>query len=124
MTITLTKSARSARKAKGDGHIRRAEILDAAERIFVRDGYQGATIRKIADEVGVSPTAFYMHFHDKDEILHAICEGAVGTLLARNSAISVRPLDAVGRVRQMLDAYMRFGLDNPNTYGLAVELSG
>ena len=123
MTITLTKSARSARKAKGDGHIRHAEILDAAERIFVRDGYQGATIRKIADEVGVSPTAFYMHFHDKDEILHAICEGAVGTLLARNSAISVRPLDAVGRVRQMLDAYMRFGLDNPNTYGLAVHIA-
>ncbi len=119
MTMTLTKPPRSARKAKGDGHLRRAEILHAAERIFVRDGYQGATIRKIAEEVGVSSTALYMHFHDKDEILLEICEGAVATLLASNNEISARPIDAVSRVRLMLDAYMRFGLDNPNTYQLA-----
>jgi AcrR family transcriptional regulator len=119
MTMTLTKPPRSARKAKGDGHLRRAEILHAAERIFVRDGYQGATIRKIAEEVGVSSTALYMHFSDKDEILLEICEGAVATLLALNTEISGRPIDAVSRVRLMLDAYMRFGLENPNTYRLA-----
>ena len=119
MTMTLAKPPRSARKAKGDGHLRRAEILHAAELIFVRDGYQGATIRKIAEEVGVSSTALYMHFRDKDEILLEICEGAVATLLASNNEISGRPIDAVSRVRLMLDAYMRFGLDNPNTYRLA-----
>ena len=36
-----TTTPRSARKAKGDGHLRRAEILEAAERIFVADGYPG-----------------------------------------------------------------------------------
>lgn len=118
MTITLNKPAKSARKAKGDGHLRRAEILHAAERIFVRDGYQGATIRKIADEVGVSSTALYMHFRDKDDILLEICAGAVGVLLAQNTEIAERPIDAVTRVRLMLDAYMRFGLENPNTYWL------
>jgi len=118
-TTTLTKPPRSARKAKGDGHLRRAEILEAAERIFIRDGYQGATIRKIAEEVGVSSTALYMHFRDKDEILLEICGGAISTLLASNSEISERPIDPVARVRMMLDAYMRFGLENPNTYRLA-----
>ena len=119
MTITLNKPVKSARKAKGDGHLRRAEILHAAERIFVRDGYQGATIRKIADEVGVSSTALYMHFRDKDDILLEICAGAVGVLLAQNTEIAGRPIDPVTRVRLMLDAYMRFGLENPNTYWLA-----
>jgi AcrR family transcriptional regulator len=118
VTATLTKPPKSARKAKGDGHLRRAEILHAAERIFVRDGYQGATIRKIAEEVGVSSTALYMHFRDKDEILLEICEGAIATLLASNNEISSRPIDAVSRVRLMLDAYMRFGLENPNAYRL------
>ncbi len=118
MTITLNKPLKSARKAKGDGHMRRAEILHAAERIFVRDGYQGATIRKIADEVGVSSTALYMHFRDKDDILLEICAGAVGVLLAQNTEIASRPIDAVSRVRLMLDAYMRFGFENPNTYWL------
>jgi AcrR family transcriptional regulator len=114
----LNKPLKSARKAKGDGHMRRAEILHAAERIFVRDGYQGATIRKIADEVGVSSTALYMHFRDKDDILLEICAGAVGVLLAQNTEIASRPIDAVSRVRLMLDAYMRFGFENPNTYWL------
>jgi AcrR family transcriptional regulator len=118
VTITLNKPQKSARKAKGDGHLRRAEILHAAERIFVRDGYQGATIRKIADEVGVSSTALYMHFRDKDDILLEICSGAVAALLVQNTEIASRPIDAVSRVRLMLDAYMRFGLENPNTYWL------
>ena len=118
MTIALNKPLKSARKAKGDGHLRRAEILEAAERIFVRDGYQGATIRKIADEVGVSSTALYMHFRDKDEILMEICEGAIGALLTANTELTARPIDPVVRVRLMLDAYMRFGFENPNTYWL------
>lgn len=118
MTTTLKKPQRSARKPKGDGHLRRGEILRAAERIFIAEGYQGATIRKIADEVGVSSTALYMHFRDKDEILLEICDNAIAKLLKSNSEISTRPIDAVSRVRLMLDAYMSFALENPNAYQL------
>jgi AcrR family transcriptional regulator len=118
LTITLQKPVRSARKAKGDGYLRRAEILQAAERIFLRDGYHGATIRKIADEVGVSSTALYMHFRDKDDILLEICAGAIGVLLAQNTEIAARPIPAADRVRLILESYMRFGLENQNTYWL------
>lgn len=118
MTTTLKKPQRSARKPKGDGHTRRGEILEAAQRIFVAEGYQGATIRKIADEVGVSSTALYMHFKDKDEILLEICDSAIERLLNINTEVSARPIDAVTRVRLMLDAYMDFGLENPNAYQL------
>lgn len=118
MTTTLKKPLRSARKPKGDGHMRRGEILQAAERIFIAEGYQGATIRKIADEVGVSSTALYMHFRDKDEILLEICDGAIESLLSINVEISAQPIDAVARVRLMLDAYMMFALENPNAYQL------
>ncbi len=114
----LNRPAKSARKAKGDGHLRRAEILRAAERIFVAEGYEGATIRKIADEVGVSSTCLYMHFRDKDEILLEICTAAMEQLLALNSEISARPVDAVERVRMMLTAYVEFALGNPNAYRL------
>jgi AcrR family transcriptional regulator len=109
---------RSARKAKGDGHLRRAEILEAAERIFVAEGYEGATIRKIADEVGVSSTALYMHFQDKGCILVEICERTLAVLLERNSEIAAKPLDPVVRVRMILEAYTRWGLEHPNAYQL------
>ncbi|WP_293907150.1 TetR/AcrR family transcriptional regulator [Phenylobacterium sp.] len=118
MGIVATATRKTARKAKGDGHLRRAEILEAAERIFVAEGYEGATIRKIADEVGVSSTALYMHFQDKGCILAEICERTFRQLLTSNSDIAARPLDAVVRTRMMLEAYMRWGLAHPNSYQL------
>ncbi len=118
LTATLAKPAKSNRKPKGDGHLRRAEILHAAERIFVAEGYEGATIRKIADEVGVSSTALYMHFKDKAEILLEICVESIQHVLDSNTAIAQLPTDPVVRVRAMLAAYMAFALENPNAYQL------
>ena len=118
MTVVATTARKSARKAKGDGHLRRAEILEAAERIFVAEGYEGATIRRIADEVGVSSTALYMHFQDKGCILLEICERTLRHLLEQNRDIAGKPLDPVVRVRMMLEAYMRWGLEHPNAYQL------
>ncbi|MDO8901722.1 MAG: TetR/AcrR family transcriptional regulator [Phenylobacterium sp.] len=118
MESVSTARRRSARKAKGDGHLRRAEILQAAERIFVAEGFEGATIRRIAEEVGVSSTALYMHFPDKACILVEICQRVMQELLDRNSQIALRPLDAVNRTRMMLDAYMRWGFAHPNAYQL------
>ena len=109
---------RSARKAKGDGHLRRGEILDAAERIFIAEGYEGATMRKIAEAVGVSSTALYMHFPDKACILGEICRRTLEQLLQRNREIAAKPVDPVVRVRMMLEAYMRWGLAHPNAYQL------
>jgi AcrR family transcriptional regulator len=116
--VAGTSTRRSSRKAKGDGYLRRAEILEAAERIFIAEGYDGATIRRIADEVGVSSTALYMHFPDKSAILMEICERTIEVLLERNRDIAAKPIDAVVRVRMMLEAYMRWGLEHPNAYQL------
>ena len=112
MSLVTSPPRRSARKAKGDGHLRRAEILEAAERIFVAEGYDGATIRKIADEVGVSSTALYMHFQDKGAILLEICEATLKALLDRNRELAARPVDPVVRVRMMMEAYVRWGLEH------------
>lgn len=111
-------SPRSARKPKGEGHARRAEILAAAERIFVEHGYEGATIRKIADEVGLSSTALYMHFPDKAAILHEICRGAFETLIATHEGITTEAAPAEVRLRRMIEGYVRFGFENPNAYRL------
>jgi len=117
------------RKARGEGHQRRAEILAAAERIFVSGGYDGATIRKIADEVGVSPTALYMHFPDKQAMLLEIGSNALGRLTAESEAIAAQPADAAIRVRAILQAHMSFALKNQTAYRIvfcegARELSG
>jgi len=118
VSVDIPSRPKSARKAKGDGHLRRGEILDSAERIFVAEGYEGATIRKIAEDVGVSSTALYMHFPDKACILGEICHRTLELLLARNRELAAKPLDPVTRARMMLEAYMRWGLAHPNAYQL------
>ena len=113
MIAPATVNPRSQRKPKGQGHARRAEILAAAERIFVEHGYEGATIRKIADEVGLSSTALYMHFAEKGEILHEICRQAFAALMAKNEAILAAPGDPEARLRQMMRAYITFYMTRP-----------
>lgn len=118
MTVSAALNPRSARKPKGEGHARRAEILAAAERIFVEQGYEGATIRKIADEVGLSSTALYMHFSEKSEILLEICRQAFEALLEANQTIVAEAATPEERLRRMMQAYVDFGFANPNAYRL------
>lgn len=118
MPVDPTPTPRSARKPKGEGHVRRAEILAAAERIFVEHGYEGATIRKIADDVGLSSTALYMHFADKSEMLHEICRGAFEALIASHQQILAADEAPEARLRRMIEAYINFGFENPNAYRL------
>jgi AcrR family transcriptional regulator len=118
VSVALQKSPRSARKPKGEGHVRRGEILQAGERIFVEYGYEGATIRRIAEEVGVSSTALYMHFKDKSEILLEICERVFDRMLSDQKELAKGLSTPEERVRLLLKSYMEFGLANPNAYRL------
>lgn len=115
---SAAEAGRSGRKPKGEGHSRRAEMLAAAERIFVEHGYEGATIRKIADEVGLSSTALYMHFADKGEILHEICRETFERLIAGNRRVMDEAGTADERLERILQAYIDFGFENPNAYRL------
>lgn len=114
----VSTSSRSNRKPKGEGHSRRGEILAAAERIFVEFGYEGATIRKIAEEVGLSSTALYMHFADKGEILQEICREAFEALIASTEVLASEDGPPEVRLRGMINAYVDFGFANPNAYRL------
>jgi len=114
----VSPSSRSSRKPKGEGHSRRGEILAAAERIFVEHGYEGATIRKIADEVGLSSTALYMHFPDKGAILQEICRHAFGELIAATESLSAMDGPPEFRLRRLIEAYVDFGFEYPNAYRL------
>ena len=109
---------RSERKARGSGHLRRAELLAAAQKIFTVAGYEGATIRKIAEEVGVSSTALYMYFQDKSQIMLEICVHALEELYLKLEAITVDEREPVQKVRAVLEVLLRFGFEQPTAYQL------
>ena len=118
MPTIQAERPRSERKARGSGHLRRAELLAAAQKIFTVAGYEGATIRKIAEEVGVSSTALYMYFQDKSQIMLEICVHALEDLYIQLEAISVDDTQPVQKVRKVLEVLLRFGFEQPTAYQL------
>ncbi len=110
------------RKPKGQGSDRRREILDAARDIYLTEGYDQTTIRKVGQRVGVSSTALYVYFKDKDALIAAVCDEVLEPLT--QAAMSVQaevakaqtPQDVEMLLRQFAEGYVRFGLANPMVY--------
>jgi AcrR family transcriptional regulator len=75
----------------------RQEILDAASELFVRDGYENVSMRRIANKIEYSPTTIYIYFKDKAELLDQVCKETFGRLVQRLSKIMEQPGDPVQR---------------------------
>ena len=56
------------------GEIKRAGILDAAERLFLEKGYEGTSVQDILDALGMSKGGFYHYFDSKEAVLRAVSE--------------------------------------------------
>src|SRR5215472_11841865 len=97
------------RKPRGQGASRRGEILAAAKCLFAEEGYEAATMRRIAAAVGVSGAALYVYFSDKEAILFAIAEETFGELLAALEASQRSSGDPLQRFRAGLLTYVAFG---------------
>jgi AcrR family transcriptional regulator len=52
----------------------RARILQVASELFIQQGYEGTSLREIADRLGITKAALYYHFRSKDEILRELLE--------------------------------------------------
>jgi len=94
----------------------RREILDAASRLFVEEGFERVTMRRIAAQIEYSPTTIYLYFKDKNELLSAVCEETFSQLAARLERLQKTSGTPLGYLREGLRAYVDFGLANPNQY--------
>ena len=59
----------------------RRRIVDAAQHLYVQNGFEKLSIRAIADEIEYSPATIYLYYKDKSEVLHAIHQQAFGKLM-------------------------------------------
>jgi AcrR family transcriptional regulator len=95
----------------------RAAILDAARELFVAQGYEGVSMRAIAEKIEYSPTVIYNYFKDKDALILELCQADFGKL-ADHLHEAARTPDPVQRLRQCGREYVRFALSYPNHYRL------
>jgi AcrR family transcriptional regulator len=93
----------------------RDKILDAARELFITEGYEGVSMRKVAEKIEYSPTAIYVHFADKEELFRELCHEDYAQLaqVFQSSLISSDPVE---RLKQIGAIYVDFGIRYPNHY--------
>lgn len=94
----------------------RQEILDAARDLFVSEGYQNVSMRKIAERIEYSPTTIYLYFKDKAELLNSLCDETFAQMVATFEELQAEGGDPVDCLRKGMRAYVAFGLRYPNHY--------
>ena len=95
----------------------RDKILDAARELFSEQGYDGVSMRQVAEKIEYSPTAIYVHFADKEDLFHELCNEDFARLAAEFQSVPL-PVDAIERIKQIGRSYIVFGLQHPNHYKL------
>ncbi len=95
----------------------RQAILDAARELFVERGVDAVTMRAIAKQVNLSPTAIYLHFKDKEALLHELCDTDFLSLAKELQAIG-QIADPGERLRVLGLGYVKFAVAYPYHYQL------
>ncbi len=94
---------------------RRRELLEAADRVVLRDGPQ-ASMNAIAAEAGITKPILYRHFGDKGGLYRALAKRHTDALLASLRMAVDAPADRRERVEATLDTYLAAIEARPQVY--------
>lgn len=116
-TVIPIEPARRVRAKRGDGERLRHEILDAVDTLLAKGAKDDAvSIRNVAELVGCTPPAIYLHFFDKQELLFEVCARRFAQLNAYIDEATAGVGDPMDAVVAGARAYLAFGLDHPEHY--------
>src|SRR5712691_6995112 len=99
----------------------RRSILDAARDLFVTEGYQNVSIRKIAERIEYSPAAIYGYFPSKDDIFFALAEEGFRLLSDAGDPVyreRLEALDPLPRIHAIFWRLYEFSRDHPQYFAL------
>ena len=89
-------------------------ILDAAERLFARQGYAATTIKQIGKEAAVNSALLYYYYENKETLYRAMLQRILGQLLARGADAIERATTHADRIRAFVRMQVRVLADHPH----------
>ena len=98
-------------------------IISAARQVLLTDGYRNFSLRKIAREIGVSATSIYLHFENKDDLVHSLMEGAIERLNTKLEAQVKTTDDPITKLEALARKYVDFALNHPREYQVIYLIS-
>ncbi|MCJ0742627.1 TetR/AcrR family transcriptional regulator [Pedobacter montanisoli] len=93
----------------------RQMILKEAKNLFLKDGYEATSMRKIAQGAGISPTTIYLYYKDKSDMAYALHKEGF-KILGKQFMVLQSVENAFERLKAMGKIYLRFALENPDFY--------
>src|SRR5579871_3567859 len=100
----------------------RSELCKVATERFARHGYEGVTMRQLADALGCSPKTPYRYFKDKADILATVRAEAFAKFADALEKASAAQKDPSQRGRAISEAYLAFALKNPHAYRIMFDI--
>ena len=100
----------------------RAELCKVATERFARYGYEGVTMRQLAEALGCSPKTPYRYFKDKADILATVRAQAFTRFSEALEKAAAGVTDPAQRGRLTSQAYLQFALKNPHAYRIMFEI--
>ncbi len=95
----------------------RALVLAKAKKLFLEEGYQYITMRRIAKEIGYTPGTIYLYFKNKEEILYELHnEGFKLLYQYKLNMLDSGVSTALERLKEGGKMYITFALENPDYY--------
>lgn len=94
----------------------RRTILKAAGEYFLAHGYEGFSMRRVAEQIGYSATTIYRYYEDKDDLLFAVVHEGFTEFARRLTEAAGSAKDPLKKLEAMGRAYVRFGLSAPVYY--------
>jgi AcrR family transcriptional regulator len=94
-----------ATKRLQDREEKRDELVTAARRLFIEDGYEATSMAKLAKAGGVAANTIYWYFADKDDLLIAVLNAVMSDAWSQYQDVAARPFEeqllwVVGQLRQ------------------------
>lgn len=117
LTHMQSEDETAGQRAYHHGHLRE-ELLARALEILEREGAQAISLRALAQDCGVSKSAPYRHFPDRDALLFALMLHGWSDLFAALSAASALPSTPLQGLTSMGRGYLDFALRRPGMYRL------
>ena len=91
--------------------VTRRKLLDAAKRVFAKDGFEAARLEDIAAGAGYTRGAFYAHFESKEDIFFALLDEWVGERIESLTSALRRHDDPQGKLTALRTHYAELATD-------------
>jgi AcrR family transcriptional regulator len=91
--------------------ITRARLIQSAEKIFARDGFEAAKLEEIAADAGYTRGAFYANFDSKEDLFFALLESEIGSRIGALEREIDRVQEAEAKLKAMRDFFLTKTMD-------------